>query len=156
MPNPNGKKAYDEEPWYFDVCEYMVRQDVNFSVACQALGIKMANSAEERKHERRKSFQRRYFAVRNAFYESIGADPSLNKAVVMGVLTRTIQRLEEKGDFDKVATAAKVLSEIAGWTKVDPGTSIILGLNQAEIDAVKLKLKALSNAQEVPESDRLN
>jgi hypothetical protein len=156
MANRDGKKAYDEEAWYYDVAEYMVRQDVNFSVACQALGIKMANSAEERKHERRKSFQRRYQSVRNSFYEAIGSDPSLNKSVVIGVLTRTIQRLEEKGDFDKVATAAKVLSEIAGWTKPEVGTSVVLGLNQAELDAVKAKLRILQNAPEANETDKPN
>jgi hypothetical protein len=152
MPNPNGKKAYNEEPWYADVCDMMIREGVNFSVACQALGIKMANSAEERNHERRKSFQRRYWNMRNAHFEGIGADPGLNKNVVIGILTRTLQQLEEKGDFDKVATAAKVLSDIAGWTKSEATTSVVLGLNQAELDAVKQKLKALTNAPEVDES----
>lgn len=156
MPNPNGKKMYDEESWYFDVAEYMVRLGVNFSVACQALGIKMANSAEERKHERRKSFQRRYWSVRNNYYEAIGSDPTINKSVAVGIGMRALQRLEEKGEDDKVATLLKTVSEIAGWTKPEGTASVVLGLNQSEIDAVKLKLKALSSEPQIEPADKPN
>ena len=78
----------------------------------------------------------------------------MTKDVVVGVLARTIVKLEEKGDFDKVATAAKVMSDIAGWTKDGPQVAILGTLTQAELDKIKAQAKALS--ADIPETGNIN
>lgn len=149
-----GRKAFEEETWYFDVADMMVRENVTFSVACQALGIKFGSAKEEANHERRQAFQRRFWTVRNAYLNAIGADPSLTKEVVLGSLARAILKLEEAGGYDKVATAAKTLSDIAGWTKDGPQVTVLGTLTQAERDELKAKVKALQ--AKVPEDTKIN
>jgi hypothetical protein len=139
-----SRQAFEEQPWYSDVADMMIREGLSFSQSCAALGIKFTSAKDEASHERRKSFQRRFWAARNAYLAQIGSDPSLTKEVIMGALARSIVKLEEKGDHDKVATAAKTLSDIAGWTKEGTQVTILGSMSQHELEQLKAKARALA------------
>lgn len=151
-----GRPKLESEPWYEAVAELMVREDLSFSASCQANGVKFAQASEERNHERRASFQKIYWGYRNKFHQAIGSDPNLTKEMVMGVLARTIVKLEETKDYDKIATATKTLSDIAGWTKSEPTMAVVGTLTQAEIDAVKERLRVLGAKVAEPETKKPN
>lgn len=141
----SGRPPEPPEPWYDDVARYMVRENCNFTQACMAMGVKFPSGKYEEMHQNRKAFQRTLWTYRNSFYENIGEDPTLTKNVVMGVLANSIKKLEEKGEYDKVATAAQILAKIAGWLGDAPSTTVFANLTQADIDLVKQRLKALSD-----------
>jgi hypothetical protein len=153
-----GRAEYEGEVWYRDVADLQIREGLSFSAACQALGIKFATSSEERKHERRKAYQRLYWALRNAYMDEVGSDPSLTKEVIMGVLARTVVKLEESGNFDKIASAAKTLSDIAGWTREGTEVTIVGGMSHQELEALKAKARALAQLAKVnpPKDGKIN
>jgi hypothetical protein len=139
-----GRKEYTEEVWYPEVIDAMIREGLTFSAAAQAMGIKFTSAKEEASHERRKAFQRRYWAMSNAYHNEIGSNPTLNKEVAVGYGMQSLKRLSERGDDDKVATLLKTIADIAGWNRDETQISIIAGFSQAELDTIKAKAKALA------------
>lgn len=148
-----GRKELVEEVWYPDVIDSMIREDLTFSAAAQALGIKFQSAKEEASHERRKSFQRRYWAMRNSYYSEIGGNPSLNRETVIGEGMKALKTLNERGDADKVASLIKTIADIAGWLREDTQISIVAGFSQSELDAIKTKAKQLANLAKEPVKD---
>lgn len=143
-----GRPPKPELPWYEDVAKFMVRENLGFSQAVQALGIKdIGGGKVEESIQNQKAFQKVLWRVRNTFYENIGGDISLTKNVVIGSLANCIRKMEEKGDYDKVATAAATLAKIAGWMGNEPTTTVFANLSQADLDMVKQKIRGLSDVQ---------
>jgi hypothetical protein len=90
--------------------------------------------------------------------DEVGSDPSLTKEVIMGVLARTVVKLEESGNFDKIASAAKTLSDIAGWTREGTEVTIVGGMSHQELEALKAKARALAQLAKVnpPKDGKIN
>lgn len=149
----SGRKELAEESWYPEVIDMMVREGLTFSAACQAQGIKFASAKEEASHERRKSFQRKFWAMRNAYHSEIGSNPALNKEVAIGIGMDSLKRLGERGEDDKVATLLKTIADIAGWLRDETQVSIVTGFSQQELDAIKAKAKQLANIVKEPVKD---
>lgn len=137
-----GRPTLPAEPWYEEVIWYMVREDVNFTQACQALGVKFNSGKAEESHQNRKSFRDMFWRIKNTYLQNIGGDPTLTKEAAMGALWQSTKNMQEKGDHDKVATAIQVLAKMAGWLKEDTQPTVFATLSQTDIDEIKKKIQA--------------
>jgi len=134
-----GRPPKPELPWYADVAKLMVRDKVNFTCACQAMGIKVDRGVANL--ENTKAFQRVLWQESGEFFGAIGGNPNLTKDVVLGYLAESIKYLFEKGEYDKVSTASQTLAKIAGWLKEEPGQTVFATLTQEQLDEVRKRIE---------------
>jgi hypothetical protein len=137
-----GPKAKSEKDWYKQVAGLMVNECMNFSVACQALGLKFSTSQEEREHEYSEAFRNLLTGLHLDFFVEIGANSQIGKEYVKGVAVYTIRKLAESDQFDKMTAPLKELSDVLGLTRESADTPVLANLTQADIDEVRAKLKA--------------
>lgn len=121
------------------VAELMVQEHMSFSAACQALGKAFDSSAAERAAQYTEAFQNILDALSYKVYARTGDNPLLTKGFIKGVLVTAMRRLSEMDQWDKVSIPAKLLTDIEGWTKIDPTAPVLVNLTQKEIDELKAK-----------------
>jgi len=149
-----GPRAKGQENWMKEVADLMVQEGMGFSLACQALGRKFANSQDERAAQYSEAFQNILNALNYRFSASIVDNPLFTKEVIVGTLMRAVRRLEEAQQWDKVAIPAKLVLDAMGWSKQDVGTPVLLNLTQKDID--ELKAQYAEKAQEAADAAKSN
>lgn len=141
-PRPKG-----EQEWYRGVAELMVNELMSFSAACQAMGQRFTRAEDEHVHEYSPAFRNLLTGMHIDYFVEIGQNPSIGKEYVKGVAVKTIGKLAEQDQWDKVTVPLKELADVLGLTKETEDRPVLANLTQAEVDAVRLKMKQVEEAQ---------
>jgi len=136
-----GPKARGQEDWMKPVAELMIQEHMNFSAACQALGVKFDDSAAERAARYCEAFRSVLSALEMRYYALDGDNPLLTKGVLAGILMDALRRLRELDQPDKVAMPGKLLADLMGWLSEAPEKVTEFGLTQTQIDELRAKVE---------------
>ncbi len=143
-----GPKPQGETPWMRAVAELMVQEAMSFSAACMAMGVNFDNTQAERAAQYCEPFRNILYALEFKYFGDIGDNPLLTKGYLAGRLVWAIDELSRQGQPDKVSMPGKLLADLMGWLKETPDAPVFANLSQADIDKLRVELKAKQQEQE--------
>lgn len=146
-----GPKPKGQEDWMIPVAELMVKEHMNFTSACMAMGRKYTSGQDELADQYSDAFQNVLDGISYKFYARIGDNPLLTKGVLAGVLMTAVRRLGEAGDWSSVHMPGKLLADVMGWTGDSQDAPVLANLTEKDLKALEeqaaLKLKEQTAAE---------
>jgi hypothetical protein len=126
------------EWWYEKAADAIVREGKTLFLFSNENDLGLT-SRECDNVQRTKAFQEVLRQRRNLYYKEIAQDPSLSRAAIKGQLVLAINKLLEKEQYDKAATAIMQLAKLEGWTSDGTSVNIIEGLTAKDLTELKKK-----------------
>jgi hypothetical protein len=128
--------------WIPQACELMVKYDLSLRQAAAELGQDISIEGAEALKDR-KLFKEALEQARLANYAEIGSSSLLTKEAVVGQIYKLAARLAADHEDYKATDALLKLAKVQGWVGAEPDSlwKVFSGLSQADIDAVKQRLK---------------
>jgi hypothetical protein len=122
--------------------ELMVRENKSLFQALQEIPEGADVRPDEAKAlERNKGFQKILWTERHKFYKHLADDPNLTKGALIGRMLVALDKLIERGEFEKAVEATLKLAKVMGFVGTEPTTNVLLGLTQADFDKARKELE---------------
>src|SRR5690348_1328167 len=130
------------QTWYAKVSETMVREGKTFRMAVNVHEIDLHDD-EFQRIERSQEFQATLWAERMRYYNEIASSPGRTKTAIAGIVTISIQKLFDAGEYEKVVEACLKLAKIEGWMGAENTVNIFENVSAKDYEAARKELLAL-------------
>jgi hypothetical protein len=146
------RKIISLPEWIPQACELMVKYDLSLRQAAaeldQDISIEEAEALKDRK-----LFKEALDKARLDHYTEIGSNPKLTKEAIVGQIFKLAERLAADRKDYKAADSLLKLAKVQGWVGAEPDSlwKTFSGLSQADIDALKERLRKEQTQRHRPE-----
>jgi len=137
MPKPDQT----ELSWFRKAAEKVVREQKNFLLVLDELGIDGFRPAEADEVYRSKAFQTVLRQERLRYANELASDPQLSKNTAIGMMLLAIQKLFDEGEWDKALEGVQKLSKLTGWQGSE-NVTVFADLRGKDIEDLKRQIES--------------
>lgn len=128
------------EHWWEGACDAIVREGRTLFAYSneKELGL---TSRECENLQKNKAFQETLRNRRNIYHKEVAGDSTFSRAAAKGQLMVAINKMMEKEQYDKAATAIMNLAKLEGWTSDGTNVNVFADLTATDLAKLREKFK---------------